>query len=328
MHVPDGIIPLWLQITFFVISGLMFVISYRKVKAQFDDRLVPFMGVLAAVIFAAQLVNFPIPPFSSGHLVGSTLLAVLVSPWVAMLIMALVLFIQALFGDGGLLTYGLNAFNMAIFSVLVGYGLALMLFRATRGHTTRERSLVFSAGIASFIATVSAAFVLGIELLSVPGFSLTALMAITWIHALIGVGEAILTAIILGYFIKANPELVMLLRDGTPEKVEERPSVEEEEVEPVEQERWITRQIVPLLLTAVAIVAFVILTGLASGNPDGFEWALFIFAGVSEPEGTFDGLFAFLGSNPVIDVVTGLVGILAALGLAYLVFTLVSRKKG
>ncbi|MFX1485307.1 MAG: energy-coupling factor ABC transporter permease, partial [Promethearchaeota archaeon] len=73
MHVPDGIIPLWLQILLLVVSATMMVISYRKVKSRFDERLVPFMGVLAAVIFAAQFVNFPVPPFSRGHLVGSTL---------------------------------------------------------------------------------------------------------------------------------------------------------------------------------------------------------------------------------------------------------------
>jgi cobalt/nickel transport system permease protein len=190
----------------------MMLISYRKVKSRFDDRLVPFMGVLAAVIFAAQLVNFPVPPFSSGHLVGSTLLAMMVGPYVALMIMALVLFVQALYGDGGILTYGLNLFNMGIFSVFLGYGLALLVFKGLRRFVTKERATLVAAGVASFLVTVAAAFVLGLQLLTVAGFNLTALAAITGVHVVIGVGEAILTSIILIYFVKANPQLVMFLR--------------------------------------------------------------------------------------------------------------------
>ena len=119
MHVPDGVLPLWLLAIMYGISGLMLYISVRKINKKFDDRIVPYMGVLAAVIFAAQLVNFPVPP-SSGHLVGSTLLAVMLGPWAGMLIIGMVLFIQALMGDGGLLTFGLNFFNMGVFSSLVG----------------------------------------------------------------------------------------------------------------------------------------------------------------------------------------------------------------
>jgi len=111
LHVPDGIVPLWLQIILLAVSGAVLVLSLRVVNRKFDNRLVPYMGVLAAVIFAAQLINFPVPPFSSGHLVGSTLLAIMVGPWVAALIMALVLFVQALYGDGGIITFGLNFFN-------------------------------------------------------------------------------------------------------------------------------------------------------------------------------------------------------------------------
>ncbi|MBY8998632.1 MAG: energy-coupling factor ABC transporter permease, partial [Candidatus Thorarchaeota archaeon] len=146
-----------------VVSASMMAIAYRKVKQRLSEKIVPFMGVLAAVIFAAQLVNFPVPPFSSGHLVGSTLLAVMVGPWVAMIIMALVLFVQALYGDGGILTYGLNLFNMGIFSVVLGYGLALLMFKTLRRVMQKEKSTVLSAGVASFFVTVAAAFVLGLQ---------------------------------------------------------------------------------------------------------------------------------------------------------------------
>jgi cobalt/nickel transport system permease protein len=324
LHVPDGIVPLWLQILLFIASVLTIAISIRFVNKRFDDRLVPYMGVLAAVIFAAQLVNFPIPPFSSGHLVGSTLLAVMVGPWVAALIMALVLFVQALYGDGGILTFGLNFFNMGVFSVFLGYGLSLFLFRTISKLTKKNKATLLSAGVASFIVTVSAAFVLGIQLLTVVGFGPAALLAITSVHVLIGIGEALLTTLILLYFVKVKPGLVSFLREDdshesafllSPSSTDEdvdAPSLPEHE-EPL-------RPVVATALVTIVLISLAILTGFASGNPDGFEWALFEFAGVPEPEGGFPGIWLTFGESPVIDVVTGSIGILAILGLGILVF--------
>jgi len=289
VHVPDGITPLWLQITLFAVSAIMMVYSYRTIKARFDDRLVPFMGVLAAVIFAAQLVNFPVPPFSSGHLVGSTLLAVMINPYVAMMIMALVLFVQALYGDGGILTYGLNLFNMGVFQVLLGYGLALLLFKTLRRIITKET--LVSAGVAAFIATVVSAFVLGLELLVVPGFSIEALAAITGVHVIIGIGEAILTSVILLYFVKANPQLITFLKEDTKEREKE------EQEDTGTKPRFTMKQAATVLTFSLIVISSVILFGIASENPDGFEWAIFEYAGVPEPEHGFDGIWSFLGEN-------------------------------
>jgi len=320
MHVPDGIIPLWLQMLLLGVSITMMIYSYRKIKSRFDERLVPFMGVLAAVIFAAQLVNFPVPPFSSGHLVGSTLLAMMVGPYVALMIMALVLFVQALYGDGGILTYGLNLFNMGIFSVFLGYGLAFLFFKGLQRFTNRERATLLSAGAASFMVTVAAAFVLGLQLLTVAGFSMAALAAITGVHVVIGLGEAILTFVILLYFVKANPQLVMFLRINEPE-MEEEPSEKPQE----KSKTPILRQTVPVILASIILVAFVILAGLASENPDGFEWALFVFAGVTEPEHGFEGVWSFLAEGSITDILTGTIGIIVAVGLGYMIFRRASR---
>ncbi|MFW9793903.1 MAG: energy-coupling factor ABC transporter permease [Candidatus Thorarchaeota archaeon] len=319
MHVPDGIVPLWLQILLLVVSTTMMVISYRKVKSRFDERLVPFMGVLAAVIFAAQLVNFPVPPFSSGHLVGSTLLAMMVGPYVALMIMALVLFVQALYGDGGILTYGLNLFNMGIFSVFLGYGLALLFFKSFQRFVNKERAALISAGVASFLVTISAAFVLGLQLLTVGGFGTVALAAITGVHVIIGFGEAILTSGILVYFLKSNPQLVMLLQlDDQSEKEEE--SLQDDDEYAVESKKAVLRKTVPAIAVSIILVSIVIVTGLASENPDGFEWALFTFAGVSEPEHSFEGVWSFLSGGHFTDVLTGSIGILAIVVLGFLLF--------
>jgi cobalt/nickel transport system permease protein len=213
MHVPDGVLPVWLLAVMYVISGLMLVFSVKMINKRFDDRLVPYMGVLAAVIFAAQLVNFPVPP-SSGHLVGSTLLAVMLGPWAGMLIIGMVLFVQALYGDGGLLTYGLNFFNMGVFSSLVGWALALLIFKVLKRFVNEKKSVLVSTAIASYFTTVLAAFVLGLELLTVPGFGVVALSAITLVHAFIGIGESVLSFMILLYFVKAKPQVISFLKES------------------------------------------------------------------------------------------------------------------
>jgi len=195
------------------ISGIMLYVSVRMINKKFDDKIVPYMGVLAAVIFAAQLVNFPVPP-SSGHLVGSTLLAVMLGPWAGMLIIGMVLFIQALMGDGGLLTFGLNFFNMGVFSSLFGWAFALVLFKGIKRVTDEKKSVLVAAAIASFFVTVVAAIVLGVELLTVPGFGVTALSAITVVHVFIGIGEAVLTFVILLYFVKAKPQVISFLKES------------------------------------------------------------------------------------------------------------------
>jgi cobalt/nickel transport system permease protein len=224
MHVPDGVLPVWLLVIFYIISGLMLVLSVKKINKKFDDKLVPYMGVLAAVIFAAQFVNFQVPP-SSGHLVGSTLLAVMLGPWAGMLIIGMVLFVQALYGDGGLLTYGLNLFNMGIFSCFVGWALSLLIFKGLKRLTDEKKSVLVSTAIASYVTTVLAAFVLGLELLTVPGFGFAALSAITLIHAFIGIGEAVLTFMILLYFVKAKPQVISFLKESEVSEMARMPGI-------------------------------------------------------------------------------------------------------
>lgn len=224
MHVPDGVLPIWLLAVLYIVSALMLVVSVKMINKKYDDRLVPYMGVLAAVIFAAQLVNFPIPP-SSGHLVGSTLLAGMLGPWGGMLIIGMVLFVQALYGDGGLLTYGLNFFNMGVFSCLLGWALSLLLFRGLKHFTDEKKSVLVSTAIASYVVTVLAAFVLGFELLTVPGFGLTALSVITGVHAIIGIGEAALTFVILLYFVKAKPQVISFLKESEVSEMAKAPIV-------------------------------------------------------------------------------------------------------
>jgi len=213
MHVPDGVLPFLVYVLFLVISFPILGFAVYKVNRRFDDRLTPYMGVLAAVIFAAQFVNFPVPP-ASGHLVGTTLLAVMLGPWAAMVIMALVLFVQALYGDGGLLAFGLNFFNMGFLGAIIGWGIAYVLFKGLTRFQDEKISVLIATAIAAFVTTLGTAFVLGIELLTIPGLSFDFVYIITGIHVFIALGESILTFVILLYFVKAKPKLIAFLKDS------------------------------------------------------------------------------------------------------------------
>jgi cobalt/nickel transport system permease protein len=185
VHVPDGVIPLWLLLLTFAVSILTLYVAVKRINNRFDERVVPYMGVLAAVIFAAQFVNFPVPP-SSGHLVGTTLLAVMLGPWAAIIIMALVLFVQALYGDGGILTYGLNLFNMGVASAFMGWILALGMFKLFKRFTDEKKAVLGATAIASYFTTVGAAFLLGLTLQLIPGFGIEAFAMIMLAHGFIG----------------------------------------------------------------------------------------------------------------------------------------------
>ncbi|NWF94806.1 MAG: energy-coupling factor ABC transporter permease, partial [Candidatus Thorarchaeota archaeon] len=185
--------------------------STRRIGRRFDAKTVPYIGVLAAIIFAAQFVNFPVPP-SSAHLVGSTLVSVIVGPWAGMLVLFLVLVVQAIYGDGGVLTLSLNFFNMGIFSCLLGWILAMTFFTAFKKKWSEKQSVLLATAAASYITTVAVAFVLGLEMLTVPGVPLQFVGVITAVHAVIGFGEAFLTYVILLYFVKARPSIVSFLQ--------------------------------------------------------------------------------------------------------------------
>lgn len=126
MHIPDGFLSFQESIFFWLISILVIGYALKRVSIDLGERQVPLMGVLAAAIFAGQMLNFPVAGGTSGHLIGAALTTILLGPWSAMVILTCVISIQALiFQDGGLLVLGTNIFNMAIVSVSVSY----MIFR-------------------------------------------------------------------------------------------------------------------------------------------------------------------------------------------------------
>jgi cobalt/nickel transport system permease protein len=128
LHLPDGFLSLVVSILCWIVTIFLVRTAIARTTRSFGERQVPLMGVMAAFIFAAQMINFPVPGGASGHLLGGTLAAITLGPWGGILVMTAVIALQALlFQDGGLLVMGANILNMGILSVAVGYG----LYRAT-----------------------------------------------------------------------------------------------------------------------------------------------------------------------------------------------------
>jgi cobalt/nickel transport system permease protein len=213
MHISNGIIgiPVSAIAGLIAVAGLAWCIT--RARADLDDRLAPMAGLVAAFIFAVQMLNFPVLPGVSGHLLGGALAALLVGPYVGAICVSLVLAVQALlFADGGLSALGLNIVNMGLVGTFVAYLLAAALLGALPKNSG---SLVATAWITAVVSVVvaSQAFVLEYALggttdLSTAGIAGT----IGGFHLLIGVGEGFITAITVGTVAKVRPDLVHALR--------------------------------------------------------------------------------------------------------------------
>ncbi|GAY10677.1 energy-coupling factor ABC transporter permease [Pseudonocardia sp. N23] len=213
MHMSDGIVNAPTSLIFGVISILFVGLAAVRARADLDDRTAPMAGLVTAFVFAVQMINFPILPGASGHLLGGALVAILVGPWVGTLCITIVLVVQSLlFADGGLTALGTNVFNMAIIGVFVGWAVA----RAMRGLARRSRrGLIVTAFVAAFVNTVVASlgFVLEYAIGGAAGATTgTVLTLMVGFHALIGIGEGIITAATVGAVAAVRPDLVHLLR--------------------------------------------------------------------------------------------------------------------
>ncbi len=203
MHIGDGFIPLWQCAIYYVILIIALYFSVKWAKKNLDEKRVPLLAVLAAIIFAIMSMNIPIPFGTSGHLVGGTLIALIfLSTEACVLLFTAVLLIQALlFGDGGLTVLGANVINMGIVGGFVGLG----TYKLTNNLIGKYPSIF----IAAWLATVLAAEVCAIELFLAGTFPLdVGLISMGLYHAFIGVIEGILTCIIIYALEKFRPDLL------------------------------------------------------------------------------------------------------------------------
>jgi len=226
----------------------------RKVSQVVSSDKLPLMGVLGAFVFAAQMVNFQLPamPGTSGHMVGSVLLSIILGPHLAAVVISSVVIVQCLiFQDGGLLALGCNIINMGLVPCYIGY----FLYRVvTAGQSSSLRTYI-GAMLACLIALEVGAILVPVEaslsgVLAVP-FS-TFLITMVGVHFLVGLVEGLITVAVLAYLQQVRPDLVL---EALPGKVR------------------LSRKTVLATLLVFTVVAAAGLSLLASEMPDGLEWS-------------------------------------------------------
>jgi len=277
MHMADALLSPAVGATMWLASGAALAISARRVRALGDDRLVPLMGVLGAFVFAAQMINFAIPATgSSGHLGGGLLLAILLGPHAAFIVIASVLTVQALFfADGGLLALGANIFNLGVFPCFVAYPL---IYRLVAGDGSSVRRIAWGAVGAAVVGlqlgalgVVLQTVASGITSLPLTAFALLMLP----IHLAIGLAEGAATAAIVLFIRRARPDLL---------------------ARPPAAAAAAGSSMKPLVaaLAAAALFTGSVLSWFASTQPDGLEWSIERTAGgeIAAPDRGVHGVLA------------------------------------
>ena len=303
MHIPDGFLSLIISLVFWAITIITVGIAISKTNQSLGEKQVPLMGIMAAFIFAAQMLNFPVAGGTSGHFLGGALAAIVLGPWAGILVMTAVIAVQGLlFQDGGLLVMGANIFNMGLLTAIIGYG----LYRSVIGRSKGTRLAV--AGVAAWLAVLAAALLTSLELwLSGTSLLQIVLPAMLGVHVLIGIGEALITVAALAFIEQTRPDLLS-----------------EQTIAAKGGRGWIYAG------TTVALFA-VLLSPLASASPDGLERVAedmgFLHLGQSAPYQILpDYTIPFLGQTALSTVVAGAVGALVVLGLAIVIGQSLRRK--
>jgi len=280
-----------------LITASVLSVAISRTNQSLGEKQVPLMGVMAAFIFAAQMINFPVIGGTSGHLLGGVLAAITLGPWAGMLVMTAVIAVQALlFQDGGLLVMGANILNMGLVTVAIGYG----LFRSVSGSSNRILRLSV-AGIAAWLSVMAGALFTSMELW-LSGYAKLQIVipAMLGIHALIGVGEALITVAALAFILQSRPDLLG------------------EKSESVKGSRgWV-------IAGGLVSLIVVLLSPLASSDPDGLErvatdLGLLQLAGSSPYKILPDYTLPFVGATPASTMLAGLVGLVVVAVVVMLV---------
>ncbi len=208
MHIPDGFLSLPIVLLTWAATVILVTLALNKVQKNYKEQTVALMGVCGAFIFATQMINFPIPGGTSGHLLGGTLAGVLLGPWAASLVMSVVFIVQAvLFQDGGISVLGANIFNMGLIGTFFGYYLYKTI-RQLLGYNSWKGVSVGTA-VAAWTSVVIASLVAAFQLGLSGTVPLTVAIAamVSW-HIFIGIGESIITVIAVSYIWRSRPDLI------------------------------------------------------------------------------------------------------------------------
>jgi len=205
VHIPDGFLTAPTAIATGVVSAGALAQSVRTAGKSLNERQIPLVGLTAAFIFAVQMINFPVGLGTSGHLIGGALAAILLGPWLATLVLSIVLIVQAIgFADGGITALGAN---ISLMGLVAGMG-AYLIFSVLVRLLPRTRTGYLAATAATAWASVVAASVLCSVYLLLRGFPSEVFGVMVGLHALIGIGEAVITTAVVGAVVQARPELV------------------------------------------------------------------------------------------------------------------------
>lgn len=248
MHLPDGFLSPIVAVIGWALAIMMLAIAGRKTRGALGERRIPLMGILGAFIFAAQAINFPVAAGTSGHLLGGALAAILMGPWAASLMMAAVIVLQGLvFQDGGLLVMGWNILNMGVITAFTGIAVYRLARRFVRDGKTGRIAAAF---VAAWLSVELAALATSIELAASGTFPLNlAVPAMVGVHALIGLGEAVITVGVILFLQNVRPDVL--------EAGEQAPGGR--------SAGWIAAGLGLALVVAM-------LSPLASSSPDGLNW--------------------------------------------------------
>jgi len=208
MHIPDGFISPTIAIVTFAVTAIFWVICFKKVKNNLAEDQVPIMGLLTALFFAAQMVNYPIIGGTTAHLLGGAAIGIILGPFAGCISMSIIIVLQAfLFGDGGITALGANILNMGIIGVFVPAFLLLALNKVSKG-----KGLFVWVFISAFAGDVLAAIFAGAELgLSAPTFQYGLSVAVPTMainHSVIGVIEGVVTVVLIGGLLKLRPDVL------------------------------------------------------------------------------------------------------------------------
>lgn len=221
MHIPDGFINGATSAGFGVAAAGGLGAAIKQTGRYLSDRQIPLAGLVAAFVFAAQMVNFPVTAGVSGHLLGGVLAAILVGPWAGFVVLSVVVIVQGfLFADGGLTALGLNITNMALIGAVGGYAIYRVLLRALPRDS---RGVIISAGIAAGVSVPLAAMGFFVQYVigGTASISLgTVLTALLTTQVLIGIGEGIITALVIATVVRSRADLVYGAPQFTGERTE------------------------------------------------------------------------------------------------------------
>jgi cobalt/nickel transport system permease protein len=323
MHAPDGFLTAGTAIATGAISTGAVGVALRQTRESLQDRQIPLAGLAAAFVFAAQMVNFPVAAGTTGHLLGGALAAILLGPSMGALVVTVVVVVQAFgFADGGLSALGYNVLNMAVVTAFGGYAAFALLRRLLPRNGA---GVIAAAGIAAGVSVVLSSAAFSVQWLFGASANIpfdTVFGAMVGVHALIGVGEGVITALAVGAVLAARPDLVHGARDLTRQQQADRPRV--------------SGRVFAIVALLVTVVIATVVAQFAAPDPDGLERVAEDtgFVDTAEDHALGSSIFADYATSGVGDetlslAVAGVVGVTVTLLVgAGLVLAVRDRRRG